>query len=101
MSRIVVSVAVLGLALSACASAPAPSSPGPLPPSAMTCNAAPASWAVGQVASAGVVERVRLDSHSRSVRVLRPGQMVTMEFSAERVDIRVDGGNVILAVTCG
>mgnify|MGYP003296260364 CR=1 FL=1 len=68
MPRIVVSVAVLALALSACVSLPAPSNPGPLPPAAMTCNAAAASWAVGQGASAGVIERVRLDLADATAR---------------------------------
>ena len=71
----------------------------PLPPT--TCHADPAAWAVGKLATAEIVERIRTDSHSRVVRLLRPGQMITMEFSGERVDIRVDGHNVILAVTCG
>ena len=105
MMRITLAAATLALSLSACMTTPVPSSGAPSPPSWMTCDADPAAWAVGKVASADVIERVRIDSHSRIVRLLRPGQMITMEFSAERVDIRVDGHNVILAVilavTCG
>ena len=51
--------------------------------------------------SSDVVERVRVDTHSRIARVLRPGQMVTMEFSAERVNIRVNERGAIIGVTCG
>jgi len=93
--------AFLLLALAACASpAPLPSEdPGSTGRAA--CDAGTAQWAVGKPATADTIERVRVDSRSRVVRVLHPGQMVTMEFSAERVDIRVDGNNVILAVTCG
>ena len=65
------------------------------------CDAAAAQWAIGKPATADTIERVRVDSHSHVGRMLRPGQMITMEFSAERVDIRVDGNKVILAVTCG
>ena len=85
--------------LAACT--PMPQTGDPLPPTAMTCDAAPAAWAIGQVASADVVERVRADSHSRIARVLHPGQIITMEFSAERVNVKVDAGNAIEAVTCG
>ncbi|WP_159016871.1 I78 family peptidase inhibitor [Cognatiluteimonas profundi] len=88
------------LALPACAGTP-PRHSDPMPPSRMTCNADAAQWAIGQQATTDIVERIRSDSRSRVVRMLHPGQMVTMEFSAERVDIRVDGNNGILAVTCG
>jgi hypothetical protein len=95
------SSAILLLALAACAS------PSPLPSGApatngqATCDAGAAQWAIGKPATTDTIERVRVDSHSSVVRVLHPGQIITMEFSAERVDIRVDGNNVILAVTCG
>ena len=94
--------AVLLLALAACASPPPLQSGGdPASSDRAVCDAAAAQGAIGKTATADTVERVRVDSHSRVVRMLHPGQMVTMEFSAERVDIRVDNNNVILAVTCG
>jgi hypothetical protein len=97
--------AALLLALAACAAPPVPAQqPSVLPPPSTAqgvCDASAAQSAVGKPATADTIERVRVDSHSRVVRVLHPGQIITMEFSAERVDIRVDGNNVILAVTCG
>lgn len=101
MSRIKPVAAALTVLLSACMTTPASTGSGPIPPSAATCNAGPAAWAVGKQASADVVEHVRVDSHSQIVRMLRPGQMITMEFNPQRVDIRVDGGKIILAVSCG
>jgi hypothetical protein len=98
-ARFAVPFALL-LALPACARTP-PRHSDPMPPSRMTCNADAAQWAIGRQATPDVVERVRVDSHSRVVRMLRPGQMVTMEFSADRVDIRVDDHDLVLAVTCG
>lgn len=92
---------VLLLALAACATPPPPQSAVPASSGQAACDAGAAQWAIGKPATADTIERVRVDSHSRVVRVLHPGQMVTMEFSAERVDIRVDGNNAILAVTCG
>ena len=95
--------ATLLLALAACATpTPLPVPPGDPPASARTtCDAGAAQWAIGKPATADTIERVRVDSHSRVVRLLHPGQIVTMEFSVDRVDIRVDGHNAILAVTCG
>ena len=63
--------------------------------------AEPGAWAIGKAASAEVVERIRVDTHSRIARVLRPGQAVTMEFSAERVNVNVNDRNAIIGVTCG
>jgi hypothetical protein len=65
------------------------------------CDPAPAQWAVGQVASAEVLARIRTDSHAQVVRVIHPGEMITMDYSFVRVDIRVDTGNRVLRVSCG
>ena len=102
MSRIALPIAAaLTLSLSACATVSSARTGGPLPPSAMQCDASGAGWAIGQSPGSDVVERVRVDTHSRIARVLRPGQMVTMEFSAERVNIRVNEREAIIGVTCG
>jgi uncharacterized lipoprotein YajG len=95
--------AVLLSALAACAAPPADQSwVQPLTSSAQgVCDPSAVQAAVGKPATPDTMERVRVDSHSRIVRVLHPGQMVTMEFNAERVDIHVDGNNVILEITCG
>ena len=68
---------------------------------AVRCDPAPAQWAVGQVASADVVARIRASSHAQVVRVIHPGEMITMDFSDQRVDIRVDADNRVTRVSCG
>ena len=98
--RPAVSAALL-LALAACASPPPLQSGDPVPSDRAICDAGAAQGAVGKPATTDTIERVRVDSHSHVVRVIHPGQVITMDFSTERVDIRVDGNNVILAVTCG
>jgi hypothetical protein len=101
MSRIAVPLAAtLVLSMAACAPMP-PTTGGPLPPASFQCVAEPAAWAIGQAATAEVVERIRVDTRSRIARVLRPGQVVTMEFSAERVNVNVNERNAIIGVTCG
>jgi hypothetical protein len=101
MSRIAVPLAAtLVLSMAACAPMP-PTTGGPLPPASFQCVAEPAAWAIGQAATAEVVERIRVDTRSRIARVLRPGQVVTMEFSAERVNVNVNERNAIIGITCG
>ena len=101
MTHTIMIAAALALSLSACMTTPAPANAGPNPPPANTCIAGLGAWAVGKQATAEIVERVRVDSHSGMVRVIRPGQMITMDIRADRVDIRVDTASVILAVNCG
>jgi len=129
-SRLLILALAAGLGASACATpaepadpapatetagaprAPAPTDPTPMPKPprpaepapgelAMECNAQPARWAVGKVADAALVERVRSDTNSERARVLKPGQMVTMEFRVDRVNIDVDANNVVTDVRCG
>lgn len=88
---------LLALPLVACAPMPPPAPPA----AAWHCVAEPAAWAIGKAATDAVVEQIRLDTHSRLARVLRPGQVITMEFSAERVNARVNERNAIIGITCG
>ena len=102
MTRIVLPiVAAFTLSLSACATVPNANTGGPLPPSAMQCDASGANWAIGQSPTAEIVERIRVDTHSRIARVLRPGPVVTMDFSGERVNVNVNEREAIVGVTCG
>ena len=98
MSRIVEPVLLaLGLALMGCAPLP----PQPSPPYTGQCDASKATWAIGQAATAEVVERIRVETGSQVARVLRPGQVVTLEYSAARVNVNVNERDAIIGVTCG
>lgn len=89
------------LTLSACTTVPPPPMGDPLPPATTQCRAEGAQWAIGRAATPDVVERIRVETNSRIARVLRPGQMVTMEFNGERVNITVNERDAITAITCG
>ncbi|MFC3270226.1 I78 family peptidase inhibitor [Vulcaniibacterium thermophilum] len=78
---------------------PRPPQPGAV--SSAQCDADRAAWAIGQQASAEVMERIRADTGSSKARLIRPGQMVTMEYDGTRVNVDVDDRNVITAVRCG
>ncbi|MBC7477848.1 MAG: proteinase inhibitor I78, partial [Pseudorhodobacter sp.] len=47
------------------------------------------------------VEEARQRSGSYMARVLRPGQVVTMEFSAQRLNLDLNAAGVITGVRCG
>ena len=90
-------VIVLLLSMAACATIP-PQDP---PMAAAQCNAQGARWAVGREPSADVVERARIESGSATVRVIRPGDAVTMDFRGDRLNLNVNARNAIDAVKCG
>lgn len=94
-------VASAVLAATACAATPDYRTGGPNPPLQMQCDAERARWAIGREASADVVEEVRGATQSQHVRVIHPGQAVTMDFRPDRVNIHVNERNAITSVTCG
>lgn len=88
--------------LTACAATSTPPMTDPNPPQALECNADAAKpAALGQPATAEVVERARVDAGAQMARVLKPGQMVTMEYREGRLNIDVDAANVITNLRCG
>ena len=65
------------------------------------CDADAARGAIGKEATAEVVEQARRDAGAAVVRTLSPGQMVTMEYHASRLNLDVDEANVVIGVRCG
>ncbi|WP_407549552.1 I78 family peptidase inhibitor [Xanthomonas euvesicatoria] len=82
------------------AAAPAPDAAPEAPPIG-TCDATQVQSLVGQPLTDAVGEQARSDAGAKSVRVLKPGQMTTMEFNGERLNLEVDAKNVITSVRCG
>jgi len=80
-----------------------PTDPANLPPgaSAMRCDASKVQSTIGKTATQDVIDRAVADSTSGAVRVIKPGQAVTMDFSESRLDLEVDAGNVITKASCG
>src|SRR5688500_18386721 len=84
---LLVPVIVLLLSVGACSTMPPP--PDAVAPgaSAGTCNAEPVAWAIGREATADVVERARQESGSTTVRVIGPGDVVTMDHREDRLNL--------------
>jgi len=104
-SRSVVPLAIaLTLSLSACVAAPPPMAVDPtppMPPMQDRCNAELAKSAIGKAATAQVVEQARIDARADIARVLRPGQVVTMEFREGRLNVDVNERNAVTGLRCG
>lgn len=95
-------VIAAALSLAACATATDPMrTGGPYPPQEVQCDADRARWAIGREATEQVVEEVRAATMSRSVRVIHPGQVVTMDYRDDRVNLHVNERNAITSITCG
>ena len=65
------------------------------------CNADAVQSLVGQEATEAVLEQAKTGSGAALVRALKPGEPATMEFRADRIDIRLDENNVIQSLHCG
>jgi hypothetical protein len=99
--------ASLCLELSACAATPpqqkvrtVQQEPTPAPADRQ-CDATSLNWALGKVADDALIMRAQEESGAKTVRVLRPGVMVTQEFNGLRLNIRVDTERKVLATSCG
>lgn len=66
-----------------------------------TCDAAALQSQIGQKATQSVMEDLRTRSGSSTARILRPGQLVTMEYNATRLNLIVDDKDVMTAIRCG
>ena len=75
--------------------------PGPLPGPPRACRAENAQRFVGVVFRPPVARRAQQAARARTLRVIRPGQAVTMDFRADRLNVEVDERSIVRAVRCG
>lgn len=99
-------LAAAAVVLTACSSSPfgpaktkAPDSPQPR--AEQRCDQARAQWAVGKTNTEHNINEARQRAGAYMARVLRPGQVTTREFNAERLNLEVDATGRILAARCG
>lgn len=92
------------LALTACSSGPQAQAEKPIVPGApetdAVCHQEAGQFAVGQMATPSLLEEIRLRTGSKIVRRLALKQPTTREFNWQRVNVRVDDGNVVRQVYC-
>lgn len=65
------------------------------------CSAKGLGNLVGHIATPSLVNRAKRRSGASVTRVLRPGQMVTMEYLNGRLNVNVDEKNRVKSFSCG
>ncbi len=94
MSIRLLALPAVALLLSSCAT-PA------TPPSATACNAEAVQAFVGRAATGDTVDAARLAAGAELVRVIKPGQMVTLDYRSERLNLYLDAAGAVERVSCG
>jgi hypothetical protein len=56
---------------------------------------------MGKPASAYLLEQARKASGAQYARILKPDDMVTLEYRSERLNLNVDRQGVVTRVNCG
>jgi hypothetical protein len=97
---LVIPLVVLMLSVGACATMGPPPEMGATGAENM-CNAEAVRWAIGREPTQDVVERARVESGSNAVRVIRPGEVVTMDYHGDRLNLDVNERNAITGARCG
>ncbi|GLH31750.1 I78 family peptidase inhibitor [Pseudomonas putida] len=65
------------------------------------CEASGADFAIGKQGSADLLEQARKASGSQIARILKPHDMVTLEYRSERLNLNVDEQGKVTRVNCG
>ena len=103
---------IAGLALMACTpseptttATPAATEPAPPPPAAEPAPPATAADTCNMAQYASLIGKPATDSGvpaaGATVRIIKPGDQVTMDFQATRLNIEVNAAGVITVVRCG
>jgi Peptidase inhibitor I78 family len=66
-----------------------------------TCNAAAVQGMVGQTATQTLGAEAVRTSGARTMRWIRPGEAVTMDYRTDRLNVHLDAQNRITQVSCG
>ena len=88
---------LLGLALAGCQLAPSTQ----LPLAAGDCSSASVQDLIGKPASPELLDQARRDSGARMARLLRPGDIVTLEYNAQRLNLTTDEDGRVQRIDCG
>ncbi|MES3002993.1 MAG: I78 family peptidase inhibitor [Pseudomonadota bacterium] len=93
--------AFLLASLAGCAQEPPHVPVAPPPPMiAGQCDDSLVQDAVGKQFNEPLLAQLKAKSRAERVRVVRPGQMVTMEFDAQRLTVDVDAQERVTRVRC-
>ena len=66
-----------------------------------TCDAAETGRFIGQPGTSEIGAAILRATHSAVLRWAPPGYMLTMDYSASRVTVRLDSAYKVTAISCG
>ena len=92
--------AILAVPLAACATVEPPIQDHGVTPG-YTCSDAMLGQFVGQQATQALGTEMLRVSGSRTIRWVRPGMAVTMDFSPQRLTVHLDSAGRVERATCG
>lgn len=75
--------------------------PAPVAATDGRCDSDLAKFAVGQTASSSLLQQAQQRSGAQTARILRPGDIMTLEYRSERLNLNVDAQGVVARVNCG
>ncbi len=93
-------LALCAAALTGCQSAPSELGSSPRNASGQ-CNAEAVQGLVGKQADPETLDQARRESGAAIARILRPGDIVTLEYNAQRLTLSTDHALVIQRLNCG
>ena len=65
------------------------------------CEAKAAEFAIGKQASPQLLEQARSRSGAQIARILKPNDMITLEYRSDRLNLNTDANLVVNRVNCG
>jgi hypothetical protein len=71
------------------------------PPALESCDAEDLQPWIGKAFPSDGVDRAREATGSTVVRVVRPGEAVTMDFRADRLTVMLDAAGKVVSARCG
>lgn len=92
--------ALLALAATGCVTPPDENIPT-VEDARFTCATTRLGGLVGQIASTAVGTEAMRGANARTIRWIRPGDMVTMDYRTDRLNIDLDASNRITGFRCG
>lgn len=92
-------IVLAGLTLAACA--PAGDGPASPPPPGNACDASGLQTELGRIVAADFVEWAKATAGARTVRVVRPGMAVTMDYRQDRLNLSLDEKEQLVRANCG
>jgi hypothetical protein len=65
------------------------------------CEAKAAEFTLGKMASPELLEQARIRAGAQNARILKPSDMVTLEYRSDRLNLNTNDNLVITRVSCG